>query len=134
MLSRSKAVVFGVADLLTAAVVLFGVWVALPARWWPIDTAATALASFDVVSGVGLLLGARWASRVASVAALVALGFGLALITALALTASWLSGVYGPVGLGGAVILILVAALALPYLVALPAAKLLWTWPRRAAS
>jgi hypothetical protein len=29
---------------------------------------------------------------------------------------------------------VLVAALALPYLVALPAVKLVWTWPRRAHS
>jgi hypothetical protein len=48
----------------------------------------------------------------------------------LALTASYLSGVYGPVGRGGAVILTLSAALALPYLVLLPVAQLVWLGPR----
>ena len=59
-------------------------------------------------------------------AAALALAFGVALVTTLALTASWLSGVYGPVGRSGALLLTLVAALALPYLVVLPAAELLW--------
>jgi hypothetical protein len=47
-------------------------------------------------------------------------------VTVLAVTASWLSGVYGPVGAGGAVVLVLVAALALPYLVVLPVVQLVW--------
>ena len=54
------------------------------------------------------------------------LALGLALVTVLAVTASWLSGVYGPVGAGGAVVLVLVAALALPYLVVLPVVRLVW--------
>jgi hypothetical protein len=134
MISRRAALVFGLADLATAALILFGVFVALPSRFWPVDSVAGALASLEVASAAGLLSGARWASRVASAVALAALAVGLALITALALTASWLSGVYGAVGLGGAVILVLVAALALPYLVALPAVKLVWTWSRRTPS
>ena len=48
----------------------------------------------------------------------------------LALTASWLSGVYGSVGMGGGIILALVAALALPYLVVLPCVELLCIGPR----
>jgi hypothetical protein len=47
-------------------------------------------------------------------------------VATLALTASYLSGIYGPVGKGGALILVLVAALALPYLVVLPASQLVW--------
>jgi hypothetical protein len=62
----------------------------------------------------------------ATLGAALALVFGLVLVTALALTASWLSGVYGPVGRGGALLLTLVAALALPYLVVLPLVQLVW--------
>ena len=62
----------------------------------------------------------------AHLASIVVLVLGLALIATLAVTASYLSGIYGPVGRGGAIILILVAALALPYLVALPVSQLYW--------
>jgi hypothetical protein len=134
MLTRRAAVVFGVTDLVTAALVFFGVFVALPSRFWPVDVAGGTVALLEVVSGVGLLAGARWGRRVAAACAILVLGLGLALITVLGLTASWLSGVYGAVGTGGALILVLVAALALPYLVVLPVTKLLWTWPPRAAS
>jgi hypothetical protein len=58
------------------------------------------------------------------VVAAIALVVGLTLVTTLALTASWLAGVYGAVGSGGAIILTLVAVLLLPYLVVLPAVKL----------
>jgi hypothetical protein len=58
---------------------------------------------------------------------------GLLLVTTLALTASYLSGIYGAVGRGGAMILGLIAALALPYLVAIPLAQLGWL-ARRSSS
>src|SRR6185312_2865097 len=100
MLSRRAAVVFGVADLVTAALVAVGVFVALPARWAPVDVCAAVVIAADVASGVGLLRGAPWAARVARAASALALTLGLALVTTLAVTASWLSGVYGPVGKG----------------------------------
>jgi len=66
---------------------------------------------------------------VARAASAVALALGLFLVTVLAVTASWLSGVYGPVGAGGAIILTLVAVMALPYLVVLPVVELVWLRP-----
>ncbi len=126
MLSRRAALVFGIADLFTAGLVAFGVFVALPSRWAPVDVAAVAIVATDLASGVGLLAAKSWGPRVARIASALSLALGLWLITVLAVTASWLSGVYGPVGLGGAVILALVAALALPYLVVLPVVRLAW--------
>jgi hypothetical protein len=114
----------GAIDLVTALLLLGGVWGVLPARWWPVDVGATLLGALLAASGVGLLAGLPWARRVGLVAGGAALVLGLALVTTLALTASYLSGLYGPVGRGGAVILALVAALALPYLVLFPAAQL----------
>ena len=130
VLSRRAAVAFGAADLVTAALVVFGVFVGLPARWWPVDGAAALLACVELASAYGLLARSRWAERVARAAGLFALALGLLTISLLAVTASWLSGIYGPVGKGAAVVLALVAALAFPYLVALPAAQLLWLWPQ----
>ena len=68
----------------------------------------------------------------ARAAAFASLGLGLLLITLLAWSAAYLSGVYGPVGRGGAIILVLVIALAVPYLLAIPAGELLWLGPRSA--
>jgi hypothetical protein len=126
MLARRAALVFGIADLVTAAVLVIGVFVGLPSRWVPVDATAIVLTGAQVAAGVGLLAGKSWAPRVARAASAFALALGLALITVLAVTASWLSGVYGPVGAGGAVVLVLVAALALPYLVVMPVVQLVW--------
>jgi hypothetical protein len=129
MLSRRAALVLGIADLLTAAVVGLGVFAALPARWWPVDSAAAVLMVLEVAAGVGLVARTAWAERAARAASAVALALGLFLVTVLAVTASWLSGVYGPVGAGGAIILTLVAVMALPYLVVLPVVELVWLRP-----
>lgn len=126
MSPRRASIAFGAANLLTAALVSLGVFVALPARWLPVDLAAAALVALQAAAGVGLVADARWGKRVGRAAAAVALVLGLAAVTLLAVAASWLSGVYGPVGRGGAIVLVLCAALALAYLVALPAGELLW--------
>jgi hypothetical protein len=125
-LKSRGSLVFGVADLLTAALVTLGVFIGLPARWAPVDVTASVLIVVKLVSGLLLLARAHWAPRMATLGAALALVLGLALVTSLALTASWLSGVYGPVGRGGALLLTLVAALALPYLVVLPVVQLVW--------
>ncbi len=103
---------------------LIAVWVALPARWWPVDVVGTLLGALFTVSGAGLVAGARWARRVGLVAGGVALVIGMALVTALTLSAAQLTGLYGPVGRGGALILAVVTLMVVPYLVALPAAQL----------
>jgi hypothetical protein len=121
--------IFGSLDLLAALVVLLGVFKGLPARWWVVDVPAVVVAALYVAAGVGLWIRAGWGERLARAASIVALGLGLLLVATLAVTASYLSGIYGPVGQGGAVILALVAALGLAYLVALPASQLLWLGP-----
>ena len=128
-LPRRGALVLATIDVLTAVLVLFGVFVALPARWWPVDSVAAALGGVEIAAAIGLFIGAGWGVRLARAAAALALGIGLFAVSTLAVTASWLSGVYGPVGRGGAIVLALTAALAFPYLVGLPIAQLLWLSP-----
>lgn len=124
--SRLLARVFGALDLVAAAVTALGVFAGLPARWWVVDVPAALVVALFVGAGVGLLGRFPWGERAARIASFVTLGLGLALVTALVVSASYLSGVYMAVGRGGAIILTLVAALALPYLVAFPASQLLW--------
>ncbi len=121
--------IFGALDFLAALVVGLGVFAGLPARWWVVDLPAVALVVLLGAAGVGLVGGLGWGERVARLASIVTLGLGLALLAALVVAASYLAGIYGPVGRGGALILVLVAALALPYLVALPVSQLLWLGP-----
>jgi hypothetical protein len=126
MLSRRAALVFGVADVLTALVIFVGVFVGLPSRWPAVDVPALALVVGHAGSAAGLLSAAPWGRAFARATAAVALAVGVALATTLALTAAWLRGVYGAIGAGGAVVFALVAALVLPYLVVLPAVKVIW--------
>jgi hypothetical protein len=126
---RTSALGFGAVNLVSAFLVYLGVFEGLPARYWLVDSAAALMMALFAAAGVGLLGNRRWAPRVALLACSVSLVLGLLLISTLALTVSYLSGIYGPVGRGGALILTLLAAMALPYLVALPVAQL--TWLRR---
>ena len=130
--SRIAALVFGGVNLASAVLVYLGVFEGLPARWWPIDTAAAVVFLALVAGAVGLFGSARWGRWAARIASAVTLGAGLLLISMTAVSASYLSGIYGPVGRGGALILVLVAAMALPYLVVLPAVQLVWlgSWRR----
>ncbi len=121
---RARHPWLGGADLLVGALLLGGVWVALPARWWPVDVVGTLLGAAFVVTGVGLVIGAPWAERAGVLTGRVALALGLSLVTLLAVTASHLAGLYGPVGRGGALILAVVGLLVVPYLVLLPVAQL----------
>ncbi len=124
--------IFGAANLLTSALVALGVFGGLPSRFAPVDVVAGGLVALQLGAGLGLLTRCGWAARVARASAAVALAAGLFGVTVLAVTASWLAGIYGPVGKGGAIVLALVAALALPYLVVLPLSQLVWLRPREA--
>jgi hypothetical protein len=117
---------FGLADLVSAAVLYLGVFQGLPSRWWLVDGAAVVVIALFTGAGLGLIGRASWAPKLAWIASAVSLVLGILLVATLALTASFLSGIYGPVGRGGALILALTAALAIPYLVVLPAAQLVW--------
>lgn len=123
---RRVRVGFGIANLVVALIAYGGVFHGLPTRWMPVDVGAVVVIALMAASGIALVANRRGAAALARVAAMIALAVGLVLFALLVLTASWLGGVYGPVGKGGAAIFVLVAAMVLPYLVVLPAAQLLW--------
>jgi hypothetical protein len=114
------------AQLVLAVLLLVGVWVLLPARHWPIDTAGSALALLQLGAAAGLFARKPWGVRLGLIAGWVTLVAGATLVTALALTVAHLSGLYGPVGAGGALLMAVIAALVLPYLVFLPALQIAW--------
>lgn len=125
---------FGIANLFVAALAYGGIFRGLPSRWLPVDLAGIVVIALMAASGVALVLNRRGAVWLARIASFGVLAIGMILFAALVLTASWLAGVYGPIGKGGAAIFMLVAAMVLPYTIALPAAELLWLGALRAAA
>lgn len=117
---------FGVANLFVAVLAYGGIFRGLPSRWLPVDLAGVVIIALMGASGVALVANRRGAAQLARIASIVVLAIGMILFAALVLTASWLAGVYGPIGRGGAAIFALVSAMVLPYTIVLPAAELLW--------
>ena len=129
-MKKGARIGFGVVNLGVAALVAWGVFRLLPTRWWVVDDGAAIVALLMAASGFALLANHRLAEPVTRIAGFVVLALGLGVFAALALTASWLYGVYGPVGKGGTALFTLVALLVFPYVVVLPAALLVWVGPR----
>jgi len=117
---------FGVADLVAGLIGYLAIFQGLPARDPLVDGPAAVVIALLFASGIGLTLDRAWALPLARAAAAVTLVAGLLLFAALAVGASYLAGISGPVGRGGVLLEVLCAALALPYLVLLPAAQLVW--------
>jgi hypothetical protein len=122
--------VFGILDCGVALLVAICVFRFLPTRWWVVDGGAVVTSAALAASGVALLAKSKQAERIVRIGSWITLALGAALVLALVATAGWLSGVYGPLGRGGAALFGLVSALALPYVVVLPMAQLLWVGPR----
>jgi hypothetical protein len=120
------------AQSLIGVLSLGGIWLALPARWWPVDVLGTALGVAAL--SVALLVPAGWprALRWARAVIWAELGLGTLTVTLLACSVAQLAGSYGPVGAGGALLMATIAALIVPYLVALPALQLYWLRGRQA--
>ncbi len=119
----------GTLDALTGALLLAGVWGALPARWLPVDGPATLFGLAMLLSGALLFIGHPLGRRIGLWVGGLTLVCGLLLATALMVTAGTLAGLYGPVGGGGAIILTAALFLAIPYLVVFPAAKVYFLLP-----
>ena len=133
MNSRAR-IGFGFANLFVATLLASCIYLGLPTRWWVVDWGAAIVIAGLTTSGFALLTNHRLALVLTRIAAQVVLAFGLVTVAILALTLSWLVGVYGPVGKGGGAIFGLVALLIFPYLVILPIVLLVWVGPRRADS
>ncbi len=119
---------FATCDGVTAILVLVATFLGLPTRWWPIDGLAV-LVSIALAAAAAALALDRWRIVVRFACGFV-LAVGLVFGALLAISASHLHGIYGPIGEGGALLMLLVVALVLPYLIALPSAQLVWARKR----
>lgn len=121
---------FGVAYLVTAALILGGVFLGLPTRYAVVDVCGGVLGGLLALTSGALLVGHARGKAIARVASYVTLALGALVIVLLASSAGYLRGAYGPVGQGGALIFVFVIALVFPYTIALPLACLVWVGPR----
>lgn len=128
-MSKSARFGFGIANFMVAILVAWSVFRGLPTRWWPVDGGAALVAALMCASGALLVLEHEQAPRITRIAAGVTLALGLALMAALISSAAWLWGQYGAIGKGGASIFGLICLMVFPYLIALPAAELVWVGP-----
>lgn len=126
---RRARIGFGVTNVIVAVAIAGCVYRLLPTRWWVVDGGAAIISALLLASGITLLRTMPIAERLTRIAAAIVLALGLALVTAMFATAGWLSGVYGQVGAGGAIVFALVTVLVLPYVVVLPVAELAWLGP-----
>jgi predicted membrane channel-forming protein YqfA (hemolysin III family) len=117
---------FAALDGVTGLLLLGGVWLGLPLRDWRVDAPATVLALLYLATAMGLFFHWSWAHRVARWVCAVSLALGLLAVMLLIASVSFLAGVNGSLGTGGMVIAVLVIALLVPYLIALPLAQLRW--------
>ena len=118
--------------LLTATLILCGVFLGLPTRYAPVDVGGGALGGLLALTSIALLVGHARGKMLARVASYVTLALGAIVIVMLASSAGYLRGAYGPVGQGGALIFVFVIAMVFPYTIALPCACLVWVGPRNA--
>lgn len=119
-----KVRLIAASQLLLAVLLQLGIWIGLPARWPWVDVPGTLLGVACAVVGVALWLSARWAVAAARWLLWLELGLGTLTVSLLAVSAAQLVGSYGPVGSGGAVLMVVICLLVLPYLVVFPALQL----------
>ena len=109
-----------------SVLILGGIWWGLPARWLWVDVPGSALGVAALGAAIALFAHVRWAVAYARIVLWIELLLGTLLGTLLATAAAQLAGAYGPVGAGGALLLITIALLVLPYLIVFPALQLMW--------
>jgi len=118
--------VFCAGNLVSAAALTWVVIAALPARWWVVDTAALIAIAAYVVAGAAWLCPSPACIRLARAGAAICLMLGMLLLASVLLSISWLSGIYGPIGAGGAALFTIVALLTIPYAIAWPLAQCIY--------
>jgi len=111
---------YGALDLAFAALYAWVFFGLTPGRSTAFNVGLALVCVLLAVAGVGLLAGARWGRRAAIAASLVLLAFAAAVIVALVMSAAYLRGIYGALGVGMAAVSLAAAALLVEVFALLP--------------
>ena len=125
-LSHPARLTFGILNLLTALILLGGLFVVVQPRFWAFDLPLALIALAQLVSGVALLAKLKWATRALGIAAWASFGLGLLVISLVVLSMVFLRGILGDYGVAALAVSGLIVALLVPYVLLLPALELLW--------
>lgn len=118
------SIVYGVLDLLVAGLYVYIFIALVPSRSALFTTIAMGLCALLAAGGIGLISGAAWGRKVATVASVAWLLACAVLIVLLISSAAYLHGIYNGVGQAGAAIGLLLASLAFELVALLPALQL----------
>lgn len=111
---------YGCLDLAFAAIYAWIGFVVAPGRSIAFSLALGALIALLAVAGVGLVVGQKWARKLAIAVSIVQLAFAAIVVVLLIASAAYLKGVYGSLGQGIAIVSVLVAALVVEGFALLP--------------
>jgi hypothetical protein len=118
------AIVYGVLDLLLAALYLFIFFRLVPSRSGTFGAVVVAVSLFLGLGGVGMLSGKPWGRRVAFTACLTMLAACAALVVLLLLSAAYLHGIYDGIGEAGVAAAVVSALLSIEVVGLIPGLQL----------
>jgi hypothetical protein len=122
---RTRAcIVYGLLDLLMAALYLLLFLKLVPSRSPSFTAVAVGISGLLAAGGIGMFVRAPWGKKVAAAASVTMLIACLALITLLAFSAAYLHGIYDGIGQAGSAFALLAAFLAFEVVGLLPALQL----------
>ena len=111
---------YGALDVAFATLYAWFGFVFTPGRSTTFNVALAIICVVLAISGIGLLVDARWGRTLAHVACWALLAFAAVVVLLLVVSSAYLRGVYGPLGQGMAVMTLLVAALVVEGFALLP--------------
>lgn len=119
-MSRATRLVYGTIDLVYALVLAGILLGALPERHRVVDALGGAASLLLLAAGLALVANVAWAVRMARIACVVLVVTGTVLLAGIVSSVGFLYGIYGAVGELGVSVLLVLAALAVPYFIVFP--------------
>jgi hypothetical protein len=117
---EARARMYGALDLVFAALYAWFGFVFTPGRSAVFNAALALVVAVLALAGLGLLTGVRWARAVAVLASILLLTFAAVVVSLLVASSAYLSGIYGAIGRGMAVITMIIAAVVVEAFALLP--------------
>jgi hypothetical protein len=117
---QARARTYGALDLVFAAVYGWFGFVFTPGRSAVFNAVLGLVVAVLALAGIGLIAGVRWARALGVLASILLLAFAAVVVSLLVASSAYLSGIYGAIGRGMAVITLIIAAVVVEAFALLP--------------